>query len=119
VLDFHSRLSLLLAQPSASPGYSGHEDECLLGYRDLSRSGSSRQAARNLFDYLRWAEAVPGAERVLLASVGATPGLLQPEGEGEGEGEGEAEGEGGLLLGLHDRMFRACSGRTVALFVLD
>ena len=117
VLDFHSRLSLLLAQPSPSPGYSGHEDESLLGYRDLSRSGSSRQAARNLFDYLRWAEAVPGAERVLLASVGAASGPLHPE--GEAEGEAEAEGEGGLLLGLHDRMFRACSGRTVALFVVD
>lgn len=99
VIDYNSQLACLLSDD-------GNSGTGLLAYRDLSRSGNSRHAARNLFDYLRWAESIQGATRVLLAKVDVFEEVSEA-------------GEGGLSLGLHDRMFRASSGQTRELVVLE
>jgi L-threonylcarbamoyladenylate synthase len=67
-----------------------------LAYRDLAtrRDGpGDRSALRYAFDALRWAEAVPGAKRILLPDLG-----------------GESSE---LLQALADRFFRSASGRTI------
>jgi hypothetical protein len=131
VLDFNSQLAELL-QPRASSAsgsqtqnseqererernryLAGGNGGVLLGYRDLSRFGHARQAARNLFDYLRWAESVPGVRFVLLAKVDtdAVDGRSQSS-------DIQSQQPLGLGLGLADRMFRACSGQT-RILVLD
>ena len=65
-----------------------------LAYRDLSVDGSYAEAAKNLFEALRWAELIDGAVRVLLPSV------LK-------ENENNIDD---VRLGLADRIFRASSG---------
>lgn len=95
VVDFGGRLSAL--RPHA------------LAYRDLSAAGSAAEAARQLFDALRWAESVVGARRVLLAAVPLTESV-------GGSGEDSAVGTD-MTLGLADRVFRAASGVVVDLKV--
>jgi tRNA threonylcarbamoyl adenosine modification protein (Sua5/YciO/YrdC/YwlC family) len=80
-----------------------------LAYRDLSESGSAAEAARCLFDALRWAENVPGAGRVLIAAIPveeAVAGTLAQADETD------------MTLGLADRIFRAASGVYIDLSVL-
>ena len=68
-----------------------------LAYRDLSPDASPQDAGAALFATLRWTESVEGAKRVVLADVTAG-----------GAREDEA------ILAVADRMFRAASGRRVA-----
>jgi len=64
-----------------------------LAYRDISPSGNMSEAANAIFGALRWAEAVPNAERVLLADVSSMKGDHRDA--------------------VKDRMFRAASATTV------
>jgi hypothetical protein len=72
-----------------------------LAYTDLSASGDVLEARARVFAALRWAEGVPGAATVLLADPAAALAAGAP-----GAGHGDA---------LRDRMYRAASGRVVAL----
>ena len=76
----------------------------VLAYRDLSSSGDSQEAARALFDTLRWSEAIPGAQRVLVAPV--------ETGNKEiiAEQRQLLEDDHDMSLGVADRIFRAASG---------
>lgn len=65
-----------------------------LAYRDLSREGDSGAAARSLFESLRWAEEVKGAETVFIADI-----------------EGVAKADDERASSLADRSFRAASGQ--------
>lgn len=70
----------------------------VLAYRDLSSSGNSAEAARNLFDALRWSEGIEGAERVLVAKIAPVlTNIVLPEASD-------------MTLGVADRVFRAASG---------
>mmetsp|Transcript_21794 Transcript_21794/g.29629 ORF Transcript_21794/g.29629 Transcript_21794/m.29629 type:complete len:246 (+) Transcript_21794:875-1612(+) len=69
-----------------------------LAYQDLSAMGDTRQAQRTLFAVLRWAEAVPNADQVLLPDIAA-----------------HVSEDDEHLAALTDRLFRACSGRTASL----
>ena len=80
VLDFGGRLSWL--------------QNISLAYRDLSLVGSSSEAAMRVFDSLRWAELVNGAERVYF-----------PELVVSSECNNDA-----LILAVKDRLTRAASG---------
>ena len=95
-------------------------DTCL-AYRDLSASGSVAEAARELFDTLRWAETVEGASLVVLPYVASEviADLLRKDSKhplnisqafGK-QNDGQAiEEQASLGPGLADRMFRAASG---------
>jgi L-threonylcarbamoyladenylate synthase len=96
LLDFNGQLEYL--RPFA------------LEYRDLSSSGSSVEGARNLFDYLRWAECIPQARMVLVAR-------LSMDGSKNSKDSHSSESDNKLALGLSDRMFRAASGVEVVLSV--
>ena len=65
-----------------------------LDYRDLSSQGNASEAARNLFEFLRWAENVEGVKTVFIAPV-------------------DSALEQDLGPGLFDRILRATSGKTV------
>ncbi|RLN56208.1 hypothetical protein BBP00_00008115 [Phytophthora kernoviae] len=65
------------------------------GYLDLSPSGDIAEASQRIFDSLRWCENVEGVERVVIT------GVLSESHE--------------LAASLHDRMFRAASGKTRSL----
>ena len=72
------------------------------------------EAGRRLFGCLRWAEAVPGATRVLIADVAA---IATAAGWGDsGAGLAVANGEHAASVG--DRAFRAASGRVLPLGAL-
>lgn len=88
VIDFHGRLRLL--QPYT------------LDYKDLSSSGDVAEAARNLFDYLRWAEGIQNATKVYL------PAFLN-----NNDGNGNQTNQ--LIFGVADRATRAASGKTIAI----
>jgi hypothetical protein len=103
--------------------WSDYSGRCL-AYRDLSVTGDVAEAARGLFDALRWAETVNLASLVLLPYVDVATDLLDHLRQGEGdEGSGRNNGEitrqervetnTDLAPGLADRMFRAASGRVV------
>ena len=64
-----------------------------LAYRDISVSGNMSESANAIFGALRWSEAVPNAERVLLADVSSMKGEHRDA--------------------VKDRMFRAASATTV------
>merc|ERR1712224_453227 len=64
-----------------------------LRYRDLSPSNDSAEAARAVFETLRWAERIPDATRIVF-----------PELAGVGD---EADA---LTLAVKDRLTRAASG---------
>ena len=95
-------------------------DGMTLAYRDLSVQKNAQEAARRLFDTLRWSEGVPGARMVLLASVLTSraddtvthcqPSVLHSE-------DRDYDGKYDLTLGLMDRIFRAASGTSIHLEV--
>jgi len=71
-----------------------HWKEMSLQYRDLSPSKSPDDAAKAVFDTLRWAEKVENAELILFPIID----------------EGTTDG---LLLALQDRLTRAASGEQI------
>eukprot|EP00607_Mallomonas_marina_P000390 CAMPEP_0182434998 /NCGR_PEP_ID=MMETSP1167-20130531/72979_1 /TAXON_ID=2988 /ORGANISM="Mallomonas Sp, Strain CCMP3275" /LENGTH=449 /DNA_ID=CAMNT_0024625495 /DNA_START=298 /DNA_END=1647 /DNA_ORIENTATION=+ len=77
VIDFNKTLTSL-------------SSDCL-AYRDLSPSGSVEEAARGVFEVLRWSEKQKGATCVLIAKI---PVSIR----------------GDLAAGVSDRLFRAASG---------
>jgi L-threonylcarbamoyladenylate synthase len=81
VVDFGGRLGAL--------------SKACIGYRDLSPSGSVPEAAKTLFNTLRWSEEIPGAQVVLLPNLTAYD--LKDE----------------MAAAVYDRLFRAASGRFV------
>lgn len=70
-------------------------------YRSLSTNGSATEASHNVFDALRWTETVPKGAIVLLPFISefTTSGCV---------------GDDELLFAVEDRLFRAASGRVVA-----
>ena len=94
VIDFAGRLAAL-------KDYS-------LAYRDLSSEGDSAEAAAKVFDALRWAEDVQGAERVYF------PELVVSQSSGAASDDKVAAGsvgeEDALTLAVKDRLTRAASG---------
>lgn len=82
VIDFGRRLAAL--------------EEKSLAYRDLSPEADAASAAATLFDTLRWAENVQGAERVLVVDLS------------------DDRADKGMLAGVADRVYRAASGKTHA-----
>ena len=94
VIDFAGRLAAL-------KDYS-------LAYRDLSSEGDSAEAAAKVFDALRWAEDVQGAERVYFPElvVSQSPAAASDDKVAAGSvGEEDA-----LTLAVKDRLTRAASG---------
>jgi tRNA threonylcarbamoyl adenosine modification protein (Sua5/YciO/YrdC/YwlC family) len=85
-----------------------------LAYRDLSPSFCSADAARLLFDTLRWAELINGALKVLLPFVEINRDITHCSKIKENE-----EVYYDLSLGLADRIFRAASGVTNELEIDD
>ncbi|ETW07999.1 Sua5/YciO/YrdC/YwlC family protein [Aphanomyces invadans] len=81
VVDFHGQLQAL--QPVVA------------AYLDLSPPGDITEAARNVFDALRWAEQVPNATRILIPDVSAVAHEH--------------------AAALHDRLFRASSGNRTSI----
>ena len=71
-----------------------------LAYRDLSTGRRAKEAAAGIFEALRWAEGIEGAERVYLPEIS-----LDEEATQWGK-----EGDGGLLWAVRDRLTRAASG---------
>lgn len=100
IIDFHGRLSALQSHA--------------LAYRDLSSRGSSAEAARALFDTLRWSEGVRGATRVFIAAIPPTSSSNGASITTEAE-KGVTVMD--MTLGLVDRIFRAASGVSVDLVV--
>lgn len=100
--------------------YSSLSSLCL-AYRDLSPSGNTIEAAKDLFNSLRWAENQINATRVLLAPI--CP-VSQPSFEINSSVNDASE----LMsknqkydpsLGLADRIFRAASGVAVDLVIAE
>jgi len=71
------------------------EPACV-AYRDLSAGGDSAQAAKALFDTLRWTERVEGAQRVLFPEIVEDP-----------------TANDALVLTLKDKLTRAASGTRI------
>jgi L-threonylcarbamoyladenylate synthase len=67
-----------------------------LAYRDFSPTGESAEAAQTVFDTLRWAEQVPGAERIIFPDL-----------------DTDAASRDALLLAIKDRLTRAASGNSI------
>jgi L-threonylcarbamoyladenylate synthase len=67
-----------------------------LAYRDFSPTGDSAEAAQTVFNTLRWAEQVPGAERIVFPDV-----------------DTDAASRDALLLAIKDRLTRAASGNSI------
>jgi hypothetical protein len=67
-------------------------EDSVLAYKDLSTTGDSAEAARNVFDALRWAELIEGGSRILFPEL---PSVV---------------GTDALTLALKDRLTRAASG---------
>jgi hypothetical protein len=83
-------------------------------YRDLSASGDYREAARNLFEYLRWSEDFNDAA----AANGDGDGDSSPAKMGTvliAEIGDESVNEDEFVGGVRDRIFRASSGNVVLL----
>jgi hypothetical protein len=80
VLDFGRRLS--------------HWKEHALEYCDLSPEGKSKDAARKVFQTLRWAEQIPNAERIVFPDFPTHP----------------PHPDDALTIALKDRLTRAASG---------
>eukprot|EP00002_Diphylleia_rotans_P025474 TRINITY_DN5039_c0_g1_i3.p1 TRINITY_DN5039_c0_g1~~TRINITY_DN5039_c0_g1_i3.p1 ORF type:complete len:415 (-),score=90.20 TRINITY_DN5039_c0_g1_i3:12-1256(-) len=79
-------------------------------YRDLSEKRSAEEAASELFKALRWSESVEGAVAVLLPDLSKSKRV--ETGESQSPQESKAETNAGEdALAVHDRIFRAASGR--------
>lgn len=72
-----------------------------LAYRDFSPTGDSTEAAQNVFDTLRWAEQVRGAERILFPELYVS------------------SSSDALTLALKDRLTRAASGVVIESILHD
>jgi tRNA threonylcarbamoyl adenosine modification protein (Sua5/YciO/YrdC/YwlC family) len=68
--------------------------ECAIAYRDLSASGISAEATKSVFETLRWAEQVEGANQILFPEIA----------------DDKSEKLDALSLALKDRLTRAASG---------
>jgi L-threonylcarbamoyladenylate synthase len=79
----------------------------VLAYRDLSSQNDSSEAARSLFDTLRWAECVDGAKIVLITAVDEQQ-LSEIESHQLQRYTNDIDMD--LSLGVADRIFRAASG---------
>jgi tRNA threonylcarbamoyl adenosine modification protein (Sua5/YciO/YrdC/YwlC family) len=114
-----------------------------LAYRDLSPDGTVPAATKALFEALRWAESVEGAQQVLLVDLerlvskeggeggegGKGGGVAAMGGEGGEGGKGGEGGDGGVLRSmldsdehapaLYDRMFRSASGKKAGVEVVS
>jgi L-threonylcarbamoyladenylate synthase len=84
----------------------------VLAYRDLSSQSDSSEAARSLFDTLRWAECVEGAKIVLIAAIEEQP---LSNAESRQLQQHVEDNDMDLSLGVADRIFRAASGLFVNL----
>lgn len=87
----------------------------ILAYRDFSRSGSCKEAARSLFDVLRWAESVPGVKYVILAPILKHLRIQLNSTTSCGVDGTMAADVDGIREGVQDRLFRSASGRVVSL----
>lgn len=94
-------------------------DGMTLAYRDLSVQKNAQEAARRLFDTLRWSEGVPGARMVLLASVLSSRADTVTHQPSVLHYDGDYDGKYDLTLGLMDRIFRAASGTSIHLEVVS
>lgn len=94
VVDFNGSLSALQSR--------------VLAYRDLSSRGSASEAARALFDTLRWSEGVPGAARVFIAGIPLSASAESSDDFRVSD----------MTLGLVDRVFRAASGVSIDLCIV-
>ena len=94
VIDFNGSL--------AKRGFDTNSNPLVVGYKDLSAKGDVKEAAKNLFAYLRWCETVgQGAEVGIVADVGVVAD--------------DKDDDAGDAGGVMDRIFRACSGKRVVL----
>jgi L-threonylcarbamoyladenylate synthase len=117
VIDFGGQWQRLLERKPAIK---------LLALRDLSSSGSYAEAARNLFDTLRWAEMVPDVKTIMMAPVLHAMEILgHSDTVAEGAAaqtlrviqEGASTSDADIKFGLYDRQFRATSGKLVRLWI--
>ena len=90
-----------------------------LAYRDLSITGDAKEAARNLFSSLRWAESILNADLILLPHIRCQSidslyvkdkSLLNEAGI-QLDNVGNITSQCDLSPGLADRIFRAASGK--------
>eukprot|EP00934_Nitzschia_sp_Nitz4_P000375 Nitzschia sp. Nitz4//scaffold8_size234185//129530//130672//NITZ4_001269-RA/size234185-processed-gene-0.118-mRNA-1//1//CDS//3329559842//375//frame0 len=84
VIDFRGKLA--------------HWKDHAMAYRELCSTGDSAEATKSVFETLRWAERVAGAERIIFPQIVATAA----------DGDLDA-----LTLALKDRLTRAASGVVV------
>ncbi len=91
--------------------------EKVLAYRDLSPSGISAEAARNLFDTLRWSEQIVNAHRVFVAKV---EGHVSNDVENMQVEDKDTHYSiiSDMTLGIADRIFRAASGVHADIIIL-
>jgi tRNA threonylcarbamoyl adenosine modification protein (Sua5/YciO/YrdC/YwlC family) len=75
-----------------------------LAYMDLSPSGDSAEASKRVFETLRWAEQVDGANKIMFPEVSSDDGSL---------------GQDALMLALKDKLNRAASGVVIDSFELS
>jgi L-threonylcarbamoyladenylate synthase len=88
-----------------------------LAYRDLSPSGNTSEAAKELFNSLRWAENQTNATRVLLAPISFQ---VQPSTNCPISSIGPSVNQKyDPSLGLADRIFRAASGVAVDIVISE
>ncbi len=73
------------------------ERQEIVGYSDLSPTGSAREAASTLFQKLRWAESIPGVKRIV---------IVQSRPDKSCDGMAEA---------INDRIIRAACGRVATM----
>ena len=117
IIDFGGQWERLLARQTAVSLGLG-----VLAYRDLSASGSYREAARSLFDTLRWAETIPNVQTIILAPVlenmriyEAVAGDVDADASLERLQLGVSSADVDIKCALYDRQFRATSGKMVQL----
>jgi L-threonylcarbamoyladenylate synthase len=71
--------------------------EHAIAYRDLSDTGDSSQATKSVFEALRWAERVQGADRIIFPEIN----------------KNDPKSADALALALKDRLTRAASGMVI------
>jgi L-threonylcarbamoyladenylate synthase len=85
-----------------------------LAYRDLSDVGDSAQAARCVFETLRWAEQVANAKRIFFPSLTSKTTTMKMEAAADANAEtipdNNNQQDDALLLAVEDRLTRAASG---------
>ncbi|GMI42622.1 hypothetical protein TrCOL_g4588 [Triparma columacea] len=75
----------------------GEGSQGVVGYKDLSKKGIVKEAAKNLFAFLRWSEELRGvAGRVLIADLAVVK-------------------DSDEVAGISDRCFRSASGKVIEL----